>query len=42
MQVMQLDSQLIGSKGTLLPQVEFQFATLERAQKAMSRLRNYS
>jgi hypothetical protein len=33
-----LESQFIGSKGTLLPQVEMQFATLEHAQKAVSLL----
>ena len=38
MQVMLLESRLIGSKDTLLPQVELQFATLEHAQKAVSLL----
>jgi len=35
---MQLESQLIGPKGTFLPQVEMQFATLEHARKAVALL----
>ena len=33
---MQLESQTIGSKSTSQPQVEIQFVTTERAQKAMT------